>query len=127
MLKQLGIILLLVAVFLVSGCHSDQVKVTGTVKYQSGEPTPNGIVIFSTDTNQYIGEIKNGQFTLGGIKPGSGLPPGNYKVTIQGSDANDKPVVPIKYNAASTSGLSYEVKKGEKNVFDIVVDKPNVK
>ncbi|MDR1491673.1 MAG: carboxypeptidase-like regulatory domain-containing protein [Planctomycetaceae bacterium] len=124
MLKQLGLILVLIAACFVSGCNSGQVKGTGTVKYQSGEPVPSGMVIFSTDANQYTGEIKNGTFTLGGVKPGSGLPLGNYKVTVQATDANDKLLVPIKYNAVSTSGLSYEVKQGEKNVFDIVVDKP---
>ncbi|MDR1382639.1 MAG: carboxypeptidase-like regulatory domain-containing protein [Planctomycetaceae bacterium] len=124
MRKQSGMILVLIAVCFISSCNSDQLKGIGTVKYQSGDPVPNGIVIFATDTNQYTGEIKNGSFTLGGIKPGSGLPAGSYKVTIQGTDANDKPVVPAKYNAVTTSGLSYEVKQGEKNVFDIVVDKP---
>ncbi|MDR1959968.1 MAG: carboxypeptidase-like regulatory domain-containing protein, partial [Planctomycetaceae bacterium] len=66
---------------LISGCGSGQVKGAGTVKYDTGEPVPFGMVIFSTDTNQYTGEIKDGVFSLGGIRPGDGLPPGNYQVT----------------------------------------------
>ncbi|MDR1895598.1 MAG: carboxypeptidase-like regulatory domain-containing protein, partial [Prevotellaceae bacterium] len=103
---------------------SGQVKGTGTVKYDTGEPVPFGMVIFSTDTNQYTGEIKNGVFALGGIRPKNGLPPGNYKVTIQGTDENDKSIVAAKYNAVSTSDLSYEVKTGQKNYFEIIVQKP---
>jgi len=106
------------------GCSSENVKGTGTVKYSSGEPVPGGVVLFVTSTNQYSGEIANGEFTLGGIRPGDGLPPGNYKVCVVGHDATDTPYVATKYSNADASGISFEVQKGAQNVFDIVVEKP---
>ena len=112
--------------FALSGCGpSNHVSGSGTVKYDSGEPVPNGTVVFRTDQHQFTGEIaSDGTFRLGGLKPGDGLPPGTYKVIVLGFDTNDKPVVDEKFSDASKSGLSFEVKKGEKNHFDVVVGKP---
>ena len=106
------------------GCDSGNVKGTGTVTYSSGEPVPGGMIIFVTSTNQYTGDIVNGEFTLGGIRPGDGLPPGNYQVCITGSDASEQPFVPRKYWSVETSGLSFEVQKGSRNFFEIEVEKP---
>ncbi|MCL2120336.1 MAG: carboxypeptidase-like regulatory domain-containing protein [Planctomycetaceae bacterium] len=106
------------------GCNSDNVKGTGTVKYSSGEPVPGGMILFVASANQYSGEIVNGQFTLGGVRPGDGLPAGNYKVCITGRDAAEQPYVAVKYSSVETSGISFEVQKGVKNDFEITVEKP---
>ena len=118
-LSMIGMALLLAA-----GCDAVNVKGTGTVTYSSGEPVPGGVIVFVTSTNQYTGEIVNGGFTLGGVRPGDGLPPGTYKVFITGRDALDQPYVPNKYANVETSELSFDVQKGSKNVFDVVVEKP---
>ena len=106
-----------------SGCGpSNQVPGGGTVKYASGDPVVGGTVVFKTDQNQYSGEIgEDGTFQLGGISAGDGLPPGTYKVAVLGFDTSDKPLVAPKFTDAAKSGLSFEVKKGDKNMFDIVV------
>jgi flagellar hook assembly protein FlgD len=98
---------------------------SGTVKYDSGDPVPNGTVVFKTDQHQYTGEIAaDGTFQLGGLKVGDGLPPGTYKVAVLGFDTNDKLLVAEKFSDADKSGLNFEVKKGEKNHFEVVVAKP---
>jgi len=118
----------LVGLFLLvvlSGCSSNQVPGSGTVKYDSGEPLQNGTVVFKTGQHQYTGEIgTDGTFQLGGLKDGDGLPPGTYKVAVLGFDTNDNLLVSEKFSDANRSGLSFEVKKGEKNHFEVVVAKP---
>ena len=124
-MKIYSSVLCLLLLSVLSGCGSNQVPGSGTVKYDSGEPVPNGTVVFRTDQHQYTGEIaSDGTFQLGGLKPGDGLPPGTYKVIVLGFDANDNPLVAAKFSEADRSGLSFEVKKGEKNHFEVVVGKP---
>jgi len=116
----------LLLLIVLSGCGpSNQVPGGGTVKYNSGEAVTCGTVVFKTAQYQYQGEIAaDGTFQLGGIKPGDGLPPGTYKVAVVGLDASDQPIVAAKFSDADKSGVSFEVKKGEKNHFEVVVGKP---
>ena len=126
-MKRYSCALCLVLLSILSGCGpSNQVPGGGTVKYDSGEPVPGGTVVFKTDQHQFTGEISSdGTFKLGGIKAGDGLPPGTYKVAVLGLDANDQPFVAAKFAEADKSGLSFEVKKGDKNQFEIQVSKPS--
>ena len=118
-------VICLLLLIVLSGCGSDHVAGTGTVKYDSGEPVPGGTVVFKTVQHQYQGEIAaDGSFQLGGLKPGDGLPPETYKVAVLGFDTDDRPLVAAKFTDAEKSGLSFEVKKGEKNHFEVVVKKP---
>ncbi|MDR3109933.1 MAG: hypothetical protein LBU65_09660 [Planctomycetaceae bacterium] len=63
------------------------------------------------------------------MKEKDGLPPGTYKVHLIGEvpvDGTDRatPLFAGKYNTPETSGIVIEVKKGETNKFEIVVEKP---
>jgi hypothetical protein len=64
------------------GC-SCNINVSGTVKYADGSVLPAGMVVFGNGKCQYLGDIKNdGTFKMGGIKTGSGIPKGQYKVWL---------------------------------------------
>ena len=125
-MRKYSCVIYLLLLIVLAGCGpKDQVSGGGTVKYNTGEPVPGGTVVFKTAQHQYQGEIAaDGTFQLGGLKPGDGLPPGTYQVVVLGLDTNDKPLVAAKYSDADKSGLSFEVKKGEKNHFEVVVAKP---
>ncbi|MDR0522524.1 MAG: hypothetical protein LBH00_11840, partial [Planctomycetaceae bacterium] len=107
------------------GCGNGNVKAGGTVKFSSGEAMPAGTVFFETEKNRYMGEIKDGTFELGGIRPGDGLPAGIYQVSVQELDMVENPLIAERFRSAATSGISFEVRKGsKKNFFEIVVEKP---
>ncbi|MDR1923660.1 MAG: hypothetical protein LBQ66_04725 [Planctomycetaceae bacterium] len=117
------------AMIAITGCGNGQVPGGGTVKYSSGEVVPSGIVIFSTPQLNYTGTIKNGVFELGGLKKNDGLPPGTYKVHLIGETPVEEtdqttPLFAEKYRDPETSGIVLEIKSGQKNRFDIVVEKP---
>jgi hypothetical protein len=125
-MKSYSYMICLVLLAFLSGCgSSNQVAGGGSVKYDSGDPVPGGMVVFKSDQQQFSGEIAaDGTFQLGGIRAGDGLLPGTYKVAVLGYDADDKPLVVAKFSDADKSGLKFEVKKGEKNHFEIQVSKP---
>ncbi|MDR1963233.1 MAG: carboxypeptidase-like regulatory domain-containing protein [Planctomycetaceae bacterium] len=112
------------------GCGNRHVSGSGIVKYSSGEPVPSGVIFFSTSQFNYTGTIKDGVFELGGLKEKDGLPPGTYNIHLIGSEPSegtdrDIPLFADKYNNPETSGIVIEVKSGEKNRFEIVVEKPD--
>ena len=112
------------------GCGNGHLKGSGTVTYSTGEPIPQGMVFFSTPQFNYTGMIKDGVFELGGLKEGDGLPPGRYRVHFIGTETSgedtmtERPLFAEKYRSSATSGIECEVKSGEKNRFDFVVEKP---
>ncbi|MDR1484334.1 MAG: hypothetical protein LBT09_05880 [Planctomycetaceae bacterium] len=120
---------LLFVLFVVAGCGNGHVSGSGIVKYSNGEPVPNGIIFFSTPQFNYTGDITNGVFELGGLRAKDGLPPDTYKVHLIGSQitedvGQDIPLFDAKYNDPETSGIVIEVKRGQKNWFEIIVEKP---
>jgi|BioPla2DNA2_1021312.scaffolds.fasta_scaffold29794_3 hypothetical protein len=60
------------------GCGKN-IKVTGTVSYEDGSPVQNGEV-YLEGTVLGRGTITNGEFSLGLVKDGEGVPPGTYEV-----------------------------------------------
>ena len=105
-----------------TGCGDGTVKSSGTVKFSTGEPVPFGIVFFETSQFSYRGTIQDGTYQIEGVKPGSGLPPGTYNVYVLGTDpSTDLSIFDSKYTNPTTSGLVFEVKKGQTNAFDIAV------
>ncbi|MDR0391643.1 MAG: hypothetical protein LBH59_07030 [Planctomycetaceae bacterium] len=137
------LILFFVGVLLLSlvGC-SGNVKVNGTVKYTNGEPLILGTVIFSNGINQYQGDVKNdGTFNIEGLKTGSGIPKGQYKVWLanttiveyqmkknnNGDEVIDNMIETVhvtpQFNSPETSELSANVDASHK-IFDFVVERP---
>lgn len=105
------------------------VPVGGKITYDDGSPVTSGGVAFQTATYMADGQIQpDGTYTLSSIKPGDGLPPGNYKVTIGSSETgpNESTIylVDPKFGDREKTPLSVEVTKGGKNQFDFTVTKP---
>ena len=110
------------------GCGDGTVQSSGTVKFSTGEPVPYGTVFFETPQFSYTGTIQNGTYQIEGVKAGSGLPPGKYNVYVIGTD----PVTELspfdeKFTNPATSGLVFEVKSGQNNVFDFEVEPAKTK
>jgi hypothetical protein len=117
-----------VGMILLIGCGKN-ISGSGTVTYSSGEPVPSGMIFFSTPQFNYTGTINNGFFELGGLQAKDGLPSGKYQVHFIGTipvegTSDDIPLFASKYNAPETSGIVVEVKRGKKNFFEFVVEKP---
>ena len=108
----------------VSGCGSNT-KAGGSVTFSDGTPVDRGMVKFSDGQHQYTGQINaNGTFELGGLKPGDGLPPGTYRVSVIGAvGENDVPLVEAKYESSEESGISFDVAKGRNEPFKITVER----
>ena len=117
-------------VFAISGCGGQGfVPAGGKVTFEDGSPLSKGGIAFSTDTFMADASIKpDGTYTLSSLKPGDGLPPGTYKVTIGASEVNDKEqttyLVDPLFADTATTPLTAEVTKGGKNQFDFTVTKP---
>lgn len=130
----------LVALFSTSGCSKspfDLAPVTGTVKYVDGtvpaaesrlirfEPvaTAGGPASHRPATAQ----VKpDGTFEAMTLKPGDGAMPGEYKVVLLfwKSHIKQDSVLPKEYGKAASTPLPViSVKAGQKNHFDLVIEK----
>ncbi len=129
-MKKHILLLLLLTVVAVTGCGGNGfVPTGGRITFEDGTPVTSGSVAFETDNFMADGRIKpDGSYTLSSLKPGDGLPPGKYAVSVSSSetDANEKTIFHVdpKFANPATSGLTAEVTKGGKNQFDFKVDKP---
>jgi hypothetical protein len=112
---------------LIFGCGHP--KVTGTVKFDDGTPLTSGGVTFINLPYQASGAVKpNGSYEIYELKPGDGVRPGTYQVTVSaatGGGSDGSPFVRLvdpKFENPSTSGLTCEVKGN--TMFNITVTKP---
>ena len=113
---------------IVAGCGGEFIPTGGKVTFDDGTPVPSGGVVFETDGFMADGRIQpDGTYTLSSLKPGDGLPAGNYKVSISAMeyDEHERQTVLVdpKYSSPATSGLTAEVSKGQ-NRFDFTVSRP---
>jgi hypothetical protein len=125
-------IILLLSLFAIcfSGCGTNRVSVTGTVKFDDGTPLEIGVVKFIGEQKQATGRIQaGGKYRLGGIKENDGIEPGSYRVVVAGATAGGGSdgvqfvrFIDKKYENAGTSGLTCMVDGSA--VFDITVTKP---
>lgn len=133
--------LLFAGLLLLSGCGSSTpplAPATGTVAY-GGQPLSSGMIVFTPDpakgsTGPSATALiqSDGSFVLHtGETPGA--PAGWHRVTVVciaapevelGSTGYAVPVslIPEKYRSADLSGLSREVRMGEKNEFNLNLD-----
>ena len=122
MSKRFPLFPFLLLALVLTGCGDGTVQSSGTVTFSTGEPVPHGTVFFETPQFSYTGIIQDGAYRIEGVKPGSGLPPGTYTVYVFGSDpVTELSLFDEKFTNPATSGLVFDVKSGQKNVFDIVV------
>lgn len=124
-MKYASLFLVLVFCF---GC-SGGTAVKGTVKFDDGSPLTEGMVKFVSDKTQAVGVVKpDGSYVMYENKPGDGVTPGSYVVTVTaqtGGGSDGPPVVNLvdpKFSDPNTSGLSCDVKGA--TTYDIKVTKP---
>ena len=130
--KMFYVVILVCLIFTGCGGHGF-VPASGKVTFDDGTLVTGGGIAFVTETFMADGKINSdGTFTLSSLKPGDGLPPGTYKVTIGWTETtgavgpNMKTtnfIDPLFANVKTTT-LTAEVTKGGKNRFDFVVTKP---
>jgi len=123
---------LLIAVIFLAGCGG-QPGLRGKIVFSDDQsPLTQGIVNFESDQGIARGEVdKNGNYVVGSLKANDGLPPGNYRVYLTGTEIfKSNPAgglvgieYPIdrKYESPDTSGITVEVKKSM--TFDFEVDR----
>lgn len=108
------------------GC-SKYVGVDGTVKWSDGSPLTEGTIIFEGATHSALGDIqKDGTFKMGMVKPGEGMPPGDYKVTIAGGEGalvapSGKPLYDPKFANPKETPLTATVVSGKNAPFEFTV------
>ena len=129
-MKYLSLLSMLFFVAL-CGCGGGAV-VKGTVKFDDGTPLTQGGVVFVGTATQAGGTIQSdGSYFLYESKPGDGVTPGSYRVTVTaqtGGGSDGQPIVDLvdpKFSNANTSGLTCDVKGT--TTFDITVTKPPAK
>jgi hypothetical protein len=121
--------LLLLMIFpILFGCNGKSF-VSGKVTFPDDSPLTQGFVIFETENYQVFGKIdESGSYSMSEIKPGDGILPGTYGVSVQsqtGGTSDGAPLVKYvaqKFESAATSGLTCEVKGN--TVFNFTVEKP---
>jgi hypothetical protein len=106
--------------------------VRGSVTFQ-GRPLAGGLVVFSADPDRggsgkpARGDVgPDGRFELR-LGEATAIPPGWYRVAIApAADASafDRAVFPPQLARPDLSGVVREVKAGQANVFDFVVEVP---
>ena len=129
--KKLIACVLLITGFGLAGC-SGNYRLSGKVTFEDGTHATQGMVVFTTETFQATGEIRqDGTFVVGSEKARDGIPKGTYqvyvtgvgKMTTGGMMGNTLFVSTVhdKYAAASTSGLTCTVPAPE-NKYDLVLE-----
>lgn len=123
---------------MLSGCNHGpslppRAAVTGTVRLD-GQPLPRGEVMFIPDTQRgTTGPSAAGTITSDGHyelttdhagQGGDGAMVGFHRVRVQSRSSSEpgapsRPLIPMRYANADTSGLEYEVKAGTDNRIDI--------
>jgi hypothetical protein len=127
---------LLLLLGIVAGCsQNDSLAAVEGIVRLDGQPLTTGTVRFVPAAGRAAtGQIQfDGTFKLGTIEDSDGAVIGMHKVAIiayetSGNDRpayeaaaqSNKPLVPQRYMAAGTSGITFEVKPGENRVeFDL--------
>ena len=106
------------------------VTVRGKVTFQ-GQPLAGGLIVFSPDPDRggsgkpIRGDLEaDGSFQLK-FADDSAIPPGWYRVAIAPGSLLDQSHFPPQLARPDKSGLVREVKAGQENVFEFVVEVPH--
>jgi hypothetical protein len=105
-------------------CNNSLSPVNGTVKFSDGQLLDRGQVVLTSEKYQFYGTVQSdGTFILNGLNGKIGLPEGAYKISFGASDDNEQSLV------ANTAPIpdTFEVKKGQKNVCNIMVERAESK
>lgn len=135
-MHPLRLILIVGLLALACGCNSGRQSVTGKITYDDGQPVTAGTVIAEATIDGKIVSVQSniesdGSFRLGGGSPGDGALPGSYRVLITTPTLSDfdkaqgkRPALDGKYGSFESSGITLDVKPGQKNDLEIKVARP---
>ena len=126
---------LVVLVLLSAGCNGSKMKVSGQVTFSDdGSPLTVGMVVMESGTTRVSGKLDGkGNFKLGELNDGDGVPFGEYKVCIAGcretlpSGFPGEYLIDSKFERPEHSGLTFVVKNDGPKTFDFKVDRPTKK
>jgi hypothetical protein len=114
---------------IITGCGTGHVSLKGKVTFSDdGSPLTLGTVTLSTGSFQSRGDLdEKGEFIMESLRPGDGLPPGTYTVSIAGaidynSGGGQYSLVDPKWAYPDTSEMKVEVDRKTK-FLDIQVDR----
>jgi hypothetical protein len=137
--RAIRILAVLLLVGFATGCGggSKTSPTTGRVTY-NGKPVPNANVSFTPaeGANRAATGLtdSDGRFTLGTFSTSDGALPGKYRISViahgpnrplkpgetgsgmPGETMPGDPIIPVKFFAPDTSGLTHEVKRGSNRV-----------
>jgi hypothetical protein len=125
----------LVAVFCLglAGCSGQSLSaVHGKVTLSDGSPVQGATVVFEDVANHVSASGvtgADGSYSLTTVKPGDGVRPGTYAVSVHNPQPEDSsqgelpPVFDKRYQNPNTSGLECTVAQGATS-FDIKLDRP---
>lgn len=115
------------------GCGPRLVPVHGKAVLASGRPAAGSQVVFEGEVDgkpiSARGDVReDGSFEMGTYAPGDGVPPGTYRVQINPPpmvSAEAPLVLPFssKYVSFHTSGIQFEVKRGQSNELNLKLEK----
>ncbi|MDR1958847.1 MAG: hypothetical protein LBQ54_07375 [Planctomycetaceae bacterium] len=133
------VLFLLFSFCLFSGC-SPNIRITGQVRFDDGEPVNFGEVCFETAQKTFLGRLdQNGNYAVGNTKDGTGIPPGEYTVYLSGTSlVSAKPGkgdseliatvetvrVHPKYTQPGPGAFKFTVEEGGKKTLDLTVERP---
>ena len=131
---------------LLAGC-SRNIKVTGHVVFDDGEPVSFGSVVFETPKDSFTGKLdQQGRYAIGDTKDGTGIPPGDYTVWLSGTalqrvsaakgnsedggsegfESEETPRVHSKHTSPhSPDALKFSATPGGSKTFDFTVERPS--
>ena len=116
------------------GCGRHVGPMSGVVKFNDGSPVTSGSIELrrTADEQLFASRIaKDGTFHPAGKNGNIGLPPGTYNiVVVQVVLTEDLPLeahthghsVPRRYADYSTSGLQVEIKEGEMEPIEVLIE-----
>ena len=141
MKRSLFFLLLLI----LAGC-SQNIKITGKVQFDDGEPVSFGAVVFETSKNSFTGKLdQQGHYAVGDTGDGAGIPPGDYTVWLSGTalqrvsaakgnkgdgenegfESEETPRVHPKHTSPqSPDALKFTVKSDGGKTFNFIVQRP---
>jgi hypothetical protein len=108
-------------IVLVCGCGNSNISLTGNVKFDDGNPLANGTVMLSTDTESFIGRISpNGNFVMETSENKSGIPAGNYTISVSSAPAYGEEDLVAE---SSAKPPNIEVIRGKNATLEITVQR----